>query len=61
MSQFDLKCYTCEKEMNECIGHYGYIRLTFPIFHIGYINDVVSILQCICKVDYILLITNYKL
>lgn len=33
----------------ECSGHYGYIRLNLPIFHIGYFKKVVNILQAVCK------------
>ena len=33
-----------------CSGHFGYIRLNLPLFHIGYFKKVINILQCICKV-----------
>lgn len=35
--------------MLECPGHFGYMRLAMPIFHIGFFGDVINILQCICK------------
>lgn len=36
--------------MADCAGHYGYIKLVLPVFHIGYFKAIVSILQEICKV-----------
>lgn len=33
-----------------CSGHFGYIRLNLPVYHIGYFKKVVNILQSICKV-----------
>jgi DNA-directed RNA polymerase III subunit RPC1 len=44
-------CETCGHKMKECVGHYGYIRLVLPVFHIGFFKHVISILQCICKVS----------
>eukprot|EP00966_Prymnesium_polylepis_P123830 2863600-Prymnesium_polylepis.1 len=35
--------------MNDCPGHYGYIKLELPIFHIGYLKPTLSVLQSICK------------
>lgn len=46
-------CDTCDKKMADCVGHYGYIRLALPVFHIGFLNHVKSILSCICKVSHI--------
>ena len=43
-------CDTCGLKMAECVGHYGYIRLVLPVFHVGFLKHVVAILQCICKV-----------
>jgi DNA-directed RNA polymerase III subunit RPC1 len=42
-------CATCKEKLNNCAGHYGYIRLALPVFHIGYIKHTLNILQCICK------------
>lgn len=33
----------------ECTGHFGYIRLELPVFHIGYFKATVQILQATCK------------
>ncbi len=43
------KCPTCNKKLEECPGHFGYVRLNFPIFHIGFFKKIIEILRCICK------------
>lgn len=48
-SQKDQKCETCGKNLAECIGHYGYIDLELPVFHVGYFRAILNILQSICK------------
>eukprot|EP00520_Triparma_pacifica_P017062 CAMPEP_0118658354 /NCGR_PEP_ID=MMETSP0785-20121206/14522_1 /TAXON_ID=91992 /ORGANISM="Bolidomonas pacifica, Strain CCMP 1866" /LENGTH=1501 /DNA_ID=CAMNT_0006551363 /DNA_START=203 /DNA_END=4704 /DNA_ORIENTATION=- len=42
-------CETCKLKLTECGGHYGYIKLGLPVFHIGYFKHTISVLQCICK------------
>lgn len=44
------KCETCSLALADCVGHYAYIKLVLPVFHIGYFKHVLGILQCICKV-----------
>lgn len=39
----------------DCVGHYAYIKLVVPVFHIGYFKHTIAILQCICKAHYFLL------
>lgn len=46
----DAVCETCGKSLADCTGHYGYIELELPVFHIGYFRNIISILQIICKV-----------
>ena len=46
----DAVCETCGKPLADCAGHYGYIELELPVFHIGYFKNIISILQIICKV-----------
>ncbi|XP_063217430.1 DNA-directed RNA polymerase III subunit RPC1 [Bacillus rossius redtenbacheri] len=48
-NQKDANCATCGKGLNDCIGHYGYIDLELPVFHVGYFRSVITILQTICK------------
>lgn len=42
-------CLTCKKKLVDCIGHFGYIKLYYPVFHIGFFKACISILQKICK------------
>lgn len=42
-------CETCQQSLQDCAGHFGYIQLQLPLFHIGYLNYTIKILQTICK------------
>ncbi|CAK0785283.1 hypothetical protein CVIRNUC_008489 [Coccomyxa viridis] len=42
-------CQTCGQKLADCTGHFGYIKLWLPVFHIGYWKSMLSTLQCICK------------
>ncbi|KAJ3810847.1 hypothetical protein F5876DRAFT_40963 [Lentinula aff. lateritia] len=42
-------CETCGQATIDCVGHYAYIKLVVPVFHIGYFKHTIGILQCICK------------
>ncbi|KAI0052660.1 beta and beta-prime subunits of DNA dependent RNA-polymerase [Auriscalpium vulgare] len=42
-------CETCGLSAVDCVGHYAYIKLVVPVFHIGYFKHTIGILQCICK------------
>jgi DNA-directed RNA polymerase III subunit RPC1 len=35
--------------MMECPGHFGFLKLALPVFHVGFFKHTVSILQCVCK------------
>ncbi|KAK2152800.1 hypothetical protein LSH36_317g01042 [Paralvinella palmiformis] len=48
-SEKDNNCETCGKNLADCTGHYGYVELELPVFHIGYFRACISILQAICK------------
>ncbi|XP_032666413.1 DNA-directed RNA polymerase III subunit RPC1 [Odontomachus brunneus] len=43
------KCSTCEGKLNDCAGHFGYVDLELPVFHVGYFRPLITILQTICK------------
>ncbi len=43
-----LNCTTCGLNTNECPGHFGHTELAEPIFHFGFLNNLKTILQCIC-------------
>ena len=45
----DRICQTCEQKLDNCPGHFGFIRLNLPIFHIGFFKKIIEILRCICK------------
>ncbi|KAF9057391.1 hypothetical protein BJ165DRAFT_28479 [Panaeolus papilionaceus] len=42
-------CETCGQNSVNCVGHYAYIKLVVPVFHIGYFKHTIAILQAICK------------
>jgi len=42
-------CQTCGAKMADCVGHYSYIKLVVPVFHIGYFKQTIMMLQDICK------------
>lgn len=48
-NQKDSPCQTCGKNLNDCVGHFGYLDLELPVFHVGYFRNIISILQSICK------------
>ena len=43
-----LFCKTCGGNFTDCAGHFGYIELTKPVFHIGYLETIRKILRCVC-------------
>ena len=42
-------CRTCNEKYIDCPGHFGYIKLELPVFHIGFFKHTLQVLQCICK------------
>jgi len=51
----DELCHTCHSKANKCPGHFGYVELAKPIFHIGFIEKVCRVLRCVCNGCYKLL------
>ena len=49
VNQKNKVCPTCNKKLENCPGHFGYIRLNLPIFHIGFFKKIIEILRLICK------------
>ncbi|KAK7398588.1 DNA-directed RNA polymerase III subunit C1 (rpo31) [Neonectria punicea] len=43
------RCATCHEALQNCNGHFGYVKLPLPAFHVGYLRFIMSILQEICK------------
>lgn len=61
ISQKDVNCETCGKNLTDCVGHYGYLDLARPVFHVGYFKNTIHILQNICKnCGYVLLKPDVK-
>ena len=42
-------CKTCGEKLEGCPGHFGSIRLSLPVFHIGYAKAIQASLRMICK------------
>lgn len=38
-------CATCKLKLVDCAGHFGYIKLALPVFHIGFLRQYV-LLRC---------------
>lgn len=51
VSQKDALCATCNQGLNECVGHFGYLDLALPVYHVGHFRATIQILQSICKVS----------
>ncbi|XP_072164609.1 DNA-directed RNA polymerase III subunit RPC1-like [Diadema setosum] len=49
-SEKENPCLTCKKNLSDCVGHYGFVDLELPVFHIGFFKLIINILQEICKV-----------
>jgi len=43
-----VKCETCNGTMAECPGHFGYIELAKPVYHVGFISVILKLLRCVC-------------
>eukprot|EP00592_Proboscia_alata_P018835 CAMPEP_0194420412 /NCGR_PEP_ID=MMETSP0176-20130528/19699_1 /TAXON_ID=216777 /ORGANISM="Proboscia alata, Strain PI-D3" /LENGTH=274 /DNA_ID=CAMNT_0039228013 /DNA_START=117 /DNA_END=938 /DNA_ORIENTATION=+ len=42
-------CKTCSLKLVDCAGHFGFIKLSMPVFHIGFFKHTLNLLQSICK------------
>ncbi|URE06182.1 DNA-directed RNA polymerase [Musa troglodytarum] len=42
-------CATCHGNFTECPGHFGYLKLTLPVFNVGFFNSILNVMKCICK------------
>ncbi|RWS28613.1 DNA-directed RNA polymerase III subunit RPC1-like protein, partial [Leptotrombidium deliense] len=48
-SQKNAKCETCGEGLSDCCGHFGFIDIQLPVFHVGYFRFIIHILQTVCK------------
>ena len=44
-----MRCETCHKGMEDCPGHFGFLKMALPVFHPGYFGHTVAVLQVVCK------------
>ena len=44
-----LRCKTCGEKLKKCVGHFGYIELARPVYHINYIKTIYDVLRAVCK------------
>lgn len=51
-SEKDRPCLTCGKNLADCLGHYGYLDLELPCFHVGYFKATIGILQVSSQVGH---------
>jgi DNA-directed RNA polymerase II subunit RPB1 len=54
-NSYAIRCKTCDcnyagsgSKMDDCPGHFGHIELVRPVYHCGFIDEVVRILRCVC-------------
>ena len=41
-------CETCEQKSSLCPGHFGYIELARPVFHMHFLSRILKLMKCIC-------------
>jgi len=41
-------CETCQQKSSLCPGHFGYIDLARPVFHMHFLTRILKLLKCIC-------------
>jgi len=41
-------CQTCNCDVIDCQGHYGFIKLVEPVYNVCYIKTVLKVLNCVC-------------
>lgn len=49
VSQKGTHCETCKQDLVACVGHFGYLDLALPVFHVGHFRTTITILQSVCK------------
>ncbi|KAK2964424.1 putative DNA-directed RNA polymerase II subunit RPB1 [Blattamonas nauphoetae] len=42
------RCTTCHGSYDDCPGHFGHIELAEPLYHPGYMQTILSVLNCVC-------------
>ena len=36
-------CKTCGKGLADCVGHFGYVDLELPVYHVGYFRSIIQV------------------
>ena len=44
--------------MVDCPGHFGYVDLEMPVYHVGFFKHAINILKSVCKDCSRILLTN---
>lgn len=55
------ECSTCGESVEVCPGHFGAIDLALPVFHIGYMKQILAVLRMICKTCSRILLSDKEL
>lgn len=42
------RCQTCSGNITECPGHFGHLELAKPVFHVGFMANIVKVMRCVC-------------
>lgn len=51
MSHKSVECRTCNiRPKTDCPGHFGFIELEVPIYHLGFFKHIIMSLNCLCRV-----------
>jgi DNA-directed RNA polymerase II subunit RPB1 len=48
VTELEYECETCKHNSNDCVGHFGHIKLVIPVFHIHFIKETIKLLRCVC-------------
>ena len=59
-SESKFECKTCKCNSKECPGHFGYIKLAKPVYHVFFIDICLKVLQCVCYKCSTLIINDKK-
>ena len=54
-------CATCEQKSTLCPGHFGYIDLAAPVFHMHFMPRIMKLMRCVCFRCSKLLLSNDEL
>ena len=51
----DEPCMTCQLPAQSCPGHFGFVRLPFPVLHPLYLKQIITFLKIFCNCCFNLL------